>query len=501
MYFIPFFLSLCFCCLFCGSPPNFKQSLCFIYFFVFLRFYLLCKSTGLNRLGGRAHILQTTTAREVFGSRLGFLLACIGSAVGMGNIWMFPIRVCQFGGGAFLLAYLLFVGILGFTGVVGELAFGRAARTGPMGAFSMALAARGKSPRLGAALGMLPVLGSWALAIGYSVVMGWIVRYLLACWTGSALAPQGVDGFSAAFRSVASAFGNNACILLGLALAFAILALGISAGIETANKVMMPLFFLLFLGLALYMAFQPGAEMGYRYLFHIDPAALTQPETWVYALGQAFFSLSLAGSGTLIYGSYLHEGEDVIGIAWKVALSGALAAILSALVMIPAMAALGGPLDAGGPGLMFIYLPYLFQSMQGGPVLAAVFFAGVFLAGITSLVNLYEAPIATLQEKWGMRRLPAVLVLGACSAAAALLIQGIVEGWMDFVSIYVCPLGAGLAGILFYWVYGQKFVREQVQKGRMRPVGRWLEPMTRYVFCGLTLAVCILGILTPGGIG
>ena len=130
-----------------------------------------------------------------------------------------------------------------------------------------------------------------------------------------------------------------------------------------------------------------------------------------------------------------------------------------------------------------------------------MFFCGVLLAGMTSLINLYEAPIATIQERFGLSRPRAVLAVAAVGAVAAVCIQGIVEGWMNFVSIYVCPLGAGLAGILFYWVYGEKFVREQVQKGRTRPIGRWLEPMTKFVFCGLTIAVFLLGIMTPGGLG
>ena len=419
----------------------------------------------------------------------------------MGNIWMFPTRVSKFGGGSFLLAYFLFVFVIGFSGVIGEMAFGRATRSGPIGAFSQAVASRGKNPKIGAAIGFIPVLGSLALAIGYSVVMGWILRYLVASLTGEVLAPTDINGFSAMFGSTASPFGNNLYVILSLVIAFIIMAFGIASGIEKANKIMMPLFFLLFLGLAVYMFFQPGAAEGYRYMFRIDPEAIRQKETWVYALGQAFFSLSLAGNGTLIYGSYLRDDEDIIGSAWKVALFDTLAAMLAALVIIPAMATAGSQLNSGGPGLMFIFLPALFQSMPGSRLIVIVFFVGVFLAGMTSLINLYEAPTATIQEKFGLSRPRAVLVIAAIGTVISVCIQGIVEGWMNFVSIYVCPLGAGLAGIMFYWVYGEKFVREQVQKGRMKPIGRWLEPMTKFVFCGLTIAVFILGVLTPGGIG
>ncbi len=439
--------------------------------------------------------------RDSFASRWGFILACIGSAVGMGNIWMFPMRVSKFGGGSFLLAYFIFVFILGFSGVIGEMAFGRATRSGPIGAFAKAVESRGKNPKIGAAIGVIPVLGSLALAIGYSVVMGWILKYFLGSVTGSVLKPDDIDGFSAQFGSIAVSFGNNTCVILSLVLTFLIMAFGISSGIEKLNKYMMPLFFLLFVGLAIYMLFQPNAIDGYKYMFRLDPEALKQPQTWIYALGQAFFSLSLAGNGTLIYGSYLKDDEDIIGAAWKVGLFDTLAAMLAALVIIPAMATAGQQLNNSGPGLMFIFLPNLFKTMPASHILVIVFFAGVFLAGITSLVNLYEAPIATIEEKLGFDRKRAVLVIAAIGTVISVCIQGIVEDWMNFVSIYVCPLGAGLASIMFYWVFGEKYVREQLQKGRAKPIGKWLEPMTRYVFCILTIAVFILGIVTPGGIG
>ena len=144
-----------------------------------------------------------------------------------------------------------------------------------------------------------------------------------------------------------------------------ILMLGVVSGIEKANKFMMPLFFGLFVILAVYVAFQPGAAEGYKYIFRIDPKALADPVTWIFALGQAFFSLSVAGNGTLIYGSYLSDEENIPAAAARVAFFDTLAAILAALVIIPAMATTGAKLDQGGPGLLFIFLPHLIQSMQG----------------------------------------------------------------------------------------------------------------------------------------
>lgn len=438
--------------------------------------------------------------RDSWKSKWGFILACIGSAVGMGNIWMFPTRVSKYGGGTFLLPYFLFVVIIGLTGVIGEMSFGRATRSGPIGAFGRAVESRGWNRRLGEAVGLIPVIGSLALAIGYSVIVGWILRYAVAAIDGSVLAPESVEGFANSFGGMATAFGNNFWQTLGLAVTFVIMALGISGGIEKINKVMMPLFFLMFLGLAVYMAFQPAAAGGYRYIFRIDPDGLADPMTWVFALGQAFFSLSLAGNGTLIYGSYLSDREDVIGAARKVALFDTLAALLAAFVIIPAMATTGSQLDQGGPGLIFIFLPNLFKGMAGSRALVIVFFVAVLFAGISSLINLFEAPIATLEQQMKLGRKTAVGLVTGAALVIGLCIQGIVADWMDFVSIYICPLGAGLAGVMFFWVFGEKFAVKEAGKGRDKEVGRWFVVMAKYVFCGLTGVVFVLGVVF-GGIG
>ena len=256
--------------------------------------------------------------RDSFRSRWGFILACIGSAVGMGNIWMFPTRVSLYGGGSFIIPYFIFVVLIGATGVIGEMSFGRATRSGPIDSFGAACDTKGKG-KLGQAIGLIPTLGSLALAIGYTVVMGWILRYTVGTFTGMTLSPADVDGVGAAFGSMASAFGNNIWQIAALVITFVILMFGVGSGIEKANKVMMPLFFFLFLGLGIYIAFQPGAVDGYKYIFRVDPQALKDPMTWLYALGQAFFSLSVAGNGTLIYGSYLSDSEDIPKSARNVA--------------------------------------------------------------------------------------------------------------------------------------------------------------------------------------
>ena len=437
--------------------------------------------------------------RDSFNNKWGFILACIGSAVGMGNIWMFPTRVSMYGGGSYLIPYFIFVALIGFTGVIGEMSFGRATKSGPVDAFGYACETKNKR-KLGEAIGFIPVLGALAMAIGYTVVMGWILKYMIGAFTGKTLAPADTEGFAASFGSMASAFGNNVWQIVALVIGIIILMFGVGRGIEKANKIMMPVFFILFAVLGIYVAFQPGAVEGYKYIFRVDPEAFADPKTWIFALGQAFFSLSVAGNGTLIYGSYLSDNEDIPAAAGRVALFDTIAAMLAALVIIPAMATTGAQLNQGGPGLMFIFLPALFKSMPGGYIVAIIFFVAVFMAGLSSLINLYEAPIATIQEKLHLGRKASCAIIAAIALVVSTCIQGIVSGWMDILSIYICPLGAGLAGIMFFWICGKKYVETQVNTGRDKKFTDKFYPICKYIFCPVCFLVLILGIVL-GGIG
>lgn len=436
--------------------------------------------------------------RDSWASRAGFVLACIGSAVGMGNIWLFPSRVSAYGGATFLIPYLIFVALIGSTGVIGEMAFGRATRSGPIHAFGQATKRRCGSERPGRTLGFIPVLGSLAMAIGYSVVVGWIFNYLAASFTGGLSALSDVGAFSARFDATAA--GNAPWQIAGMLITLVIMALGVGGGIEKANKVMMPLFFALFLGLAVYLAFLPGSAAGYRYIFILDPKGLADPMVWVYALGQAFFSLSIAGNGTLIYGSYLSEDSDIPADARLVAVFDTLAALVAALVIIPAMALAGQELTQSGPGLMFVFLPNVLRGIPGSGIILMVFFTAVTFAALTSLINLFEAPVATLQELFHLSRPVAVALIGAVGIGVGLAISPIVSQWMDVCSIYICPLGALLAAVMFFWVWGKDDALAQVNQARKKPLGRWFYPLAKYLFCGVTLLVLVLGAVM-GGIG
>ena len=220
--------------------------------------------------------------RESFNSRWGFILACIGSAVGMGNIWMFPTRVSLYGGGSFLIPYFIFVVVIASTGVIGEMSFGRAARSGPIDAFGMVCEKKGKR-KVGEGLGMIPVLGSLAMAIGYTVVMGWILKYAVGTFTGATLAPKTIEEFGGRFGTMASAFGNNFWLVIAMIVTAVIMAMGIAGGIEKANRIMMPLLFVMLLGLGIYIFTLPGSEVGYQYIFTIKPQGLLDIRLWIYA--------------------------------------------------------------------------------------------------------------------------------------------------------------------------------------------------------------------------
>ena len=335
-------------------------------------------------------------------------------------------------------------------------------------------------------------------AIGYSVVTGWIFKYTADALTGTLSRMSGLDAFAAHFNATAA--GNVPWQLVGMAVTIAILAFGIGRGIELANKVMTPLFYVLFVGLAVYLFTLPASGAGYQYIFVLDPKGLLDPVVWIYALGQAFFSLSVAGNGTLIYGSYLSRSSNVPSDARMVAVFDTVAALLAALVIIPAMAVAGQQLDQSGPGLMFIYLPNVLSTIPGGWLILILFFAAVIFAALTSLVNLFEAPTATLQELFHLKRPAAAAITGGAGILVGLIIAPIVDPWMNICSIYICPLGALLAAVMFFWICGRQFVEEQVNLARTRPLGPWFYPLGRYRFCGVTLAVLILGSVM-GGIG
>ena len=435
--------------------------------------------------------------RDSFRSQWGFILACIGSAVGMGNIWMFPIRVHKFGGFTFLIPYIFFVIVIGYSGIVEEMALGRGLKAGPRGAFLKATESRGSQS--GKYIGLIPVIGSFAIAIGYTVVVGWIIRFLVGSLTGSMIAAEDSGTY---FGAIAGPYGSLVWHAVAIILCMIIMSYGIGAGIEKVNKFMMPAFFLFFIILAIKVALLPGSSEGYKFLFSPDFSELKDPQIWIYGLGQAFFSLSLAGSGTVVYGSYLSDEDNILYSAKWTAIFDTIAAMLAAMVIIPAIYAFQVE-AAGGPPLMFIIMPSIFKSMVGGRIFAVIFFIAVLFAGVSSLINLYETPVEMLEERYGLGRKTATIIILALGFIIGIAIENgdVLGAWMDAVSIYVIPLGALLAAIIFSWVLDKEFATKEIFKGSGK-VGEneLIYTWIKYVYVGISLAVYLIGIFW-GAIG
>lgn len=429
-----------------------------------------------------------------FSSSLGFVLACVGSAVGLGNIWMFPYRLGQYGGGAFLVPYLFFICLFGLTGLSAEFAVGRRAKTGTLGSYEMCWGAK-KKGAVGRVLGWIPLLGSLGIAIGYSIIIGWVLRSLGGSLTGAILTEDSAAFFARATGDFGSLPWHSIVVLVTVI----ILVTGSVAQIERANRIMMPVFFVLFAILAIRVFFLPGASAGYHFLFVPKWEQLLKVDTWVMAMGQAFFSLSITGSGMIVYGSYLNKNEDIVGASLRTAFFDTVAALLAALAIMPAVFAFG--IEPGaGPSLMFITIPKIFGQMPMGQLFAVIFFLSVVFAGVTSLINMFEAVIESIQHRFGVPRKPAVLICGALCFLVGLFLEAEpkVGGWMDFITILVVPFGAVLGAVSVYYVLGFREIRKEMETGRKKPLPEVFGIVAKYVYVPLTIIVFVLGIVYKG---
>lgn len=428
-----------------------------------------------------------------FGSRMGFVLASVGSAVGMGNIWMFPYRVGQYGGAAFLILYFGFVFLFGKVGLSGEFALGRLTGTGPVGSYDYALKTRGKKG--GSFLGSIPLLGSLGIAIGYAVIVGWALCYLAGSLTGTLLNTDS----QVYFERITGPFGSIPWHLIVVGLTVAVLAGGVLKGIEKVNRIIMPAFFILFAIVAVRVFFLPGSMEGYKYLLVPQWKMLLNPTTWVMAMGQAFFSLSITGSGMIIYGSYLSKSEDIPKSAMQTAFLDTLAALLAGFAIIPAVFAFGMN-PSSGPPLMFITLPKVFEQMPAGRIVAILFFVSVVFAGITSLVNMFEVCVEAVMRKWKLRRMTAISIIGILAFSVGVFIEfePYLGKWMDIITIYVVPFGAVLCAFIIYWVLGTKRIGAELNLGRKKPLGKSYKFVAKYIYVCLAGLVFILSIVYKG---
>ena len=425
-----------------------------------------------------------------FKSTVGFVLACVGSAVGMGNIWMFPYRLGQYGGAAFLIPYLIFIALFGLVGLSAEFALGRMAKTGTLGAYAYCW-----KNKFGKYIGWLPLLGSLGIAIGYSVILGWVFRSIQGVLTNELL----TNDIPAFFTNMTQSFSNVPCHFLVLFVTCLLLFTSATNAIEKVNKVLMPAFFILFIILAIRVSLFNGAIEGYKFLFVPKWEYLLNKETWIMAMGQAFFSLSITGSGMIVYGACLKDDVDIPKASMQTAIFDTIAAMLAALAIMPAVFSFG--IDpVSGPSLMFLTLPEVFKQMPLGNFFALFFFISVAFAGITSLINMLEAVCESWQNRFHISRKKAVLVCGIITFIISVCIENgdIVGKWMDVVTIYIIPFAALLGAITIYYILGWNALKQELDKGRKKPVGPTFKFLGKYVYVFLAIIILILGILYNG---
>ena len=428
-----------------------------------------------------------------FSSRWGFILSAVGSAVGMANVWGFPAKMGANGGGAFLVAYLLFVALFSVVGLSAEYAIGRRSRTGTLGSYRAAWANRSeKLGKAGGLVGWLPLAGSMCIAIGYAVIIAYVLKAFWGSVSGELMdvdTGKWFDSFSGADYSVIPFH------IIVVVMTLLTLLLG-AKSIEKSNKVMMPVFFIIFLILAIRVAFLPGAAKGYAFMFTPRWEELKDPMVWIWAMGQAFFSLSVTGSGMIVYGAYLGEEEDVVKVAMRTAVFDTIAAMVAALVIIPACFAYG--LDVGaGPSLLFVTLPRILQDIPFGQVFAVFLYTAMVFAGVSSLQNMFEAVGESLEHRFPrLSRKWVLVLLGIVCLGVGIHMEPIAKWgpWMDIVSIYIIPIGATLGAASWFWIMRKDDLLSEINKGTLRPHGTPWYCAGRYLYVLCAVILCCVAL-------
>ncbi len=419
---------------------------------------------------------QATPDRGAWGSRIGFVLAAAGSAIGLGNIWRFPYVTGQSGGAAFVVLYIFFVVLIGAPVMVAELTLGRHSRLNPVGAF------RKVAPKgLWSLVGVLGVATGIGILSYYSVIAGWTFGYFLKTLTG-AFSGSAFD--AAQSEALFSTFVSNplqALSFLFIFILFTALVVmgGVSSGIERWVKILMPVLLVLLVVLTLRSVTLPGASEGLAFYLQPDFSKINAG-TIAMALGQALFSLSLGMGAMITYGSYISKDDNLIISAGYVCLFDTLIAIMAGLLIFPALFAMN--LDpAGGPGLVFVVLPTMFPHMPLGSIFGAGFFLLLTVAALTSTISLLEVTVSYMVDEKKWRRKPAALFM---SALAFLLgipsalsfgamewlskIPGIGLGFLDLMNIllgnYSLTIGAFLISIFVGYKWGISAVRAEIEK-------------------------------------
>jgi NSS family neurotransmitter:Na+ symporter len=421
-------------------------------------------------------------SREKWSSRQGFILATIGSAVGLGNIWRFSYVAGENGGAAFLLAYLFFVIVIGAPIVIAELALGRRGQGDAVSAFSQI------APRSAwIAPGLTGVAASFFVLTFYAVISGWVLKYFVGAGTGLLWRMAGADAGGYFKQFVANP--GEPIIWQGamLAVTMFIVVGGIQRGIERLNRVLMPALATIVLGLAVYSLTQVGSGKGVAFLFTPRWELMLKPEIYLAAMGQAFFSLGVGMGVFITYGSYLPTNFKLPTMAGAIIVGDTMIALLAGLVIFPAVFAFG--LDPkAGPELVFITLPQIFLAMPAGKIAGLLFFGLLVAAALTSMVALLEVPVAYLMHSFGMSRWAATgwtgvvgFVLGVPSAMSYGLLEHvkwrnhqILDNVDYIVSNFFLPIGAILIALFVGWRWNRRDAIEQTDLGEGTAGRLWL---------------------------
>ncbi|WP_062050559.1 sodium-dependent transporter [Bacillus sp. JCM 19034] len=410
--------------------------------------------------------LNQEPSREQWATRVGFILAAMGSAVGLGNIWRFSYVAGENGGAAFLIIYLAMIVLIGFPIVMAEFTIGRKAQSDAVGSFEK-LSPGGERLAPGEPwkiAGIMGVAAAFMILSFYGVIGGWIFNYLFNYLNGNL--------WSAPAEGYGDFFGNfiespRYPILwqfIFMTLTIGIVYVGVKKGIERANKILMPLLGVLLILLSVYGLTLGGAKEGLSFLFSPDWSALTDPNIYLAALGQAFFSLSLGMGALITYGGYLSKQEKLPGAAASVVTLDTLFAVIAGIMIFPAVFAFGVD-PASGPGLVFVVMPDVFSSFTLGWLFAILFFFLLAAAAITSGVSLLEVAVAYFIRKFKWNRKTATLVVGFVIFIVGLpsaLSQGVLAGYglwdldiidsVDFIASNVfLPLGGLIIALFMGW--------------------------------------------------
>ncbi|MFC6862599.1 sodium-dependent transporter [Halomicroarcula sp. GCM10025817] len=428
--------------------------------------------------------------RETWATRVGFILAAIGSAVGLGNLWQFPFKTATNGGAAFVVFYLVAVVLVGFPAMLAEFVLGRRTNVNAVDAFAEL------GHRQWRIIGGLAVFtGFWILSY-YNVVGGWVIRYILGSATGAYFADPG--GYFGAVSSGPEAVLAQAAFL---AIAVGIVALGIENGIEKATKVMVPSIVVLMVALAAWVATLPGAAEGYAFFLSpdLDVMVANAGSIIPFAVGQAFFTLSLGMAIMITYSSYVGSDDNLVFDGGMVVVTNTLVGVLAGLVVFPILLTIGAEIttESGGAGALFVATAAGFSSVPFGRVFGVVFFGVVLIAALSSAISLLEVTVAYANDNFGIPR-PYL----ASAVGIVLFLLGLPSAWdtgwltwFDNVAYQLFLPVSVLALVVFVgWVVGRDAVDELRQGSEgLGPVGPvWLWTLR------LVVVVAIVGTLGLG---